>query len=59
VRGLVPVGLASLSDRLGNIVVRLPVTVLVAKFGGLRESGDLRSHGTRRRLRARCAPPAR
>ena len=60
VRGFVPVGLASLSDRLGNIVVQLPVTVLVAKFGGLRESGDLRltvawhPKATARPLRASC-----
>jgi hypothetical protein len=36
----VPIGLASLSDRLGNIVVQLPVTVLIAKFGEMRVSGD-------------------
>jgi hypothetical protein len=40
VRGYVPVGLASLSDRLGNIVVQLPVTVLMSKFGEMRESAD-------------------
>jgi len=40
IREFVPVGLASLSDRLGNIVVQLPVTVLMSKFTELRASGD-------------------
>jgi hypothetical protein len=35
----VPIGLASLSDRFGNIIVQFPVTVLMAKFGEMRESG--------------------
>ena len=40
VRAFVPMGLASLSDRLGNIVVQFPITVLIAKFAELRASGD-------------------
>jgi hypothetical protein len=40
VRAYVPIGIASLSDRLGNIVVQLPITVLMSKFGEMRESGD-------------------
>jgi hypothetical protein len=40
VQAHVPIGLASLSDRLGNIIVQLPVTVLMAKFGEMRESGE-------------------
>ena len=60
VRALVPVGLASLSDRLGNIVVQLPVTVLIAKFAELRASGDFlltlawHAKATPRPLRAFC-----
>ncbi len=41
-RPYVPIGLAGLSDRLGNIVVQLPVTVLIANFGQIRTSGDFR-----------------
>ena len=41
VRAFAPLGLASLSDRLGNIVVQLPVTVLIAKFGQRSASGDM------------------
>ncbi|MDE2284693.1 MAG: hypothetical protein KGK33_08785 [Hyphomicrobiales bacterium] len=40
VRAFVPIGLASLSDRLGNMVVQFPVTVLIAKFAQLKASGD-------------------
>ncbi len=40
IRQFVPMGLASLSDRLGNIVVQLPVAVLMSKFAELRASGD-------------------
>jgi hypothetical protein len=40
VRQFVPVGLASLSDRLGNIVVQLPVTLIMSKFSELRMSGN-------------------
>jgi hypothetical protein len=40
IRQFVPIGLASLSDRLGNIVVQLPVAVLMSKFAELRASGD-------------------
>ena len=36
----VPIALASLSDRLGNIVVQLPITALMCKFGEMRESAD-------------------
>ena len=56
----VPIRLASLSDRLGNIVVQLPVTVIIATFGRNRLSGDavvsLRWHpnATPRDLRVSC-----
>jgi hypothetical protein len=40
IRPFVPIGIAGLSDRLGNIIVQLPVTVLIAKFGQRRTSGD-------------------
>ena len=32
VRAYAPLGLASFSDRLGSIVIQLPVTILIAKF---------------------------
>lgn len=35
-----PLSLAAVSDRLGNFLVQLPVTVLVAQFNRLRLSGD-------------------
>ncbi|MET3972870.1 hypothetical protein ABIB94_007873 [Bradyrhizobium sp. JR7.2] len=41
VRKYAPIGLACLSDRLGNILVQLPVTVLKSKFGEMRETGEL------------------
>lgn len=34
VRKHVPIGLDGLSDRIGNILIQLPVTVAVTKFGG-------------------------
>jgi hypothetical protein len=40
IQAYVPIQLASLSDRLGNIVVQLPVTVVMAKFGEMQASGD-------------------
>jgi hypothetical protein len=55
-----PIKLASLSDRLGNIVIQVPVTVLVASFGSNRLTGDtmvdVRWHpkATPRPLRASC-----
>lgn len=61
VQAYVPLRLASLSDRLGNIVVQLPVTILMAKF---HKKGDLdgltaeiawHSKATPRLLRATCA----
>ena len=61
VRTFVPIGLASLSDRLGNIIVQLPITVLIAKFAELRASGDFtlstawHPKATPRPLRASCA----
>jgi hypothetical protein len=61
VRAFVPIGLASLSDRLGNIIVQLPITVLIAKFSELRASGDFtlstawHPRATLRPLRASCA----
>ncbi len=60
VRGSVPIGLASLSDRLGNIAVQLPVTVLISKFAELKASGDFtltlawHQRATPRPLRASC-----
>jgi hypothetical protein len=36
----VPIRIASLSDRLGNIAVQLPVTVIVSKFAKDRVGGD-------------------
>lgn len=61
VRAIVPLGLASLSDRLGSIIVQLPITVLIAKFAELRASGDFalstawHPRATPRPLRASCA----
>jgi hypothetical protein len=61
VRAFVPIGLASLSDRLGNVVLQLPITVLIAKFAELRASGDFtlstawHPRATARPLRASCA----
>jgi hypothetical protein len=61
VRAFVPFGLASLSDRLGNVVLQLPITVLTAKFAELRVSGDFtlstawHPKATARPLRAFCA----
>ena len=40
----VPLRLASLSDRLGNLVVQLPVRVLINHFSQPRQSGDLVSN---------------
>lgn len=60
IRPFVPIGLDGLSDRLGNIVVQLPVTVLIAKFGQIRTSGDFtvtigwHPSATQRPLRATC-----
>lgn len=60
VRAFVPVGLASLSDRLGNITVQLPVTVFISKFAELKASGDFtltlawHQRATPRPLRAFC-----
>jgi hypothetical protein len=56
----VPIQIASLSDRLGNVVVQLPITVLMAKFGQLREAGDFtvsltwHQQANPRPLRASC-----
>ncbi len=61
VRAFVPIGLESLSDRLGNIVVQLPVTVLNARFAELRASADFtlslawHPSAAPRPLRASCA----
>jgi hypothetical protein len=60
IRPYVPIGLAGISDRLGNIVVQLPVTVLIAKFGQMQTSGDFRvtigwhPNAILRPLRATC-----
>lgn len=53
----IPIGLASLSDRWGNIVLQLPVTVLMARFGGRQDGTFLleagwHPHATQRPLRA-------
>ncbi len=56
----VPIRLASLSDRLGNVVVQLPVTVIVCQFARNRITGEsivsLQWHpqATPRALRASC-----
>lgn len=42
VRTFVPVGIAALSDRLGNIVLQLPLTVLMARFSLLRSPSGMR-----------------
>lgn len=61
VRAFVPIGLASLSDRLGSIVIQLPITALIAKFAELRVSADFtlstawHPRATPRPLRAFCA----
>jgi hypothetical protein len=61
IRAFAPIGIASLSDRLGNIIVQLPITVLIAKFSELRASGDFtlstawHPRATPRPLRASCA----
>lgn len=53
----VPIRLASFSDRLGNIVLQLPVTVLMARFSGQQDGTFLletgwHPHATPRPLRA-------
>jgi hypothetical protein len=40
IRQRIPISLASLSDRLGNVAVQIPSTVAVAKFSAHRLSGD-------------------
>lgn len=45
VQSHIPIRLASLSDRLGNIVLQLPITVLMAKFNGLRDGSMLAEIG--------------
>ena len=61
VRAYAPLGLASFSDRLGSIVIQLPVTILIAEFAEMRGSGDFRlsmtwsPQATPRPLRASCA----
>jgi hypothetical protein len=56
----VPIRLASLSDRLCNVIVQLPVTVLISGFAITRLTGDaivkVRWHpkATPRPLRASC-----
>jgi hypothetical protein len=60
VRELVPIGIASLSDRLGNIVVQLPVTVLISRFAEMGATGDFtltvawHPRASPRSLRAAC-----
>jgi len=60
VRRCIPIGIARLSDRLGNIVVQLPVTALLAKFTKPRTSSDFvvkvawNPKATPRPLRATC-----
>ena len=39
VRELVPITLAALSDRLGNLVIQLPVNVIMSQFNKMRVSG--------------------
>lgn len=55
-----PLRLASLSDRLGNFLLQLPVTVLMSKFGGARNDDGFiveiawHANATPRALRANC-----
>ena len=55
-----PIGLDGLSDRLGNVVVQLPVTVFMTEFGQAQPTGDFtvtiawHSKATARPLRATC-----
>jgi hypothetical protein len=56
----VPIGLAALSDRLGNLVLQLPVTILQSKFSQQRDSHNFQvqlawhQKATPRPLRASC-----
>jgi hypothetical protein len=56
----IPIRLAGLSDRLGNVVLQLPVTIVVTTFGHNRITGDaivrVRWHpkATPRPIRASC-----
>jgi hypothetical protein len=56
----IPIGIDGLSDRLGNIIVQFPATVLIAKFGQIRTSNDFtvtiawHPRATERPLRATC-----
>lgn len=57
IQAYIPISLASLSDRWGNIVLQLPVTVLMARFGGQQDGTVLletgwHPHATQRPLRA-------
>lgn len=60
VQKCVPLRLASLSDRLGNFLVQLPVTVLMSKFGRSQNSDGFvveiawHTKATPRTLRANC-----
>lgn len=40
IQKLLPIRLASLSDRLGNVVVQIPISVVICKFGRNRVTGD-------------------
>ncbi len=61
IREFVPITLAAISDRLGNLIVQLPVTVVIARFGRLRDTGDFtietawHPKATPRSLTATCA----
>jgi len=56
----VPLGLASLSDRLGNLIAQLPVTVVMTRFSKSRTNNGLvadltwHARATPRPLRANC-----
>jgi len=57
IRSFVPIHLASLSDRLGNIILQLPVTVLMAQFKGQQDGSMIiemgwHPHAQPRSLRA-------
>jgi len=49
----VPIRLASLSDRLGNIIVQLPVTVLMTRFSGQRDGSLVTETGWHPQARPR------
>ena len=60
IQGCIPVALASVSDRLGNVVFQIPVNVLMAKFCHSRQENNLelevawQPNAIPRKLRVNC-----